>query len=313
MTIEVDASVHNSATDDIQDAIQSEDVTVGQDANNDDADDVEVSEITFDGESLNDEDDSETDSVASDDDNEDDSDIPPESENDEPLVKKLRRVAFARIKQLQKAKYEIKQLKKQSAIQTTPQPQTIQISEPVLPILAEFDYDDDKYQHAIKKYADDVVKYNESLKTVNAQKEAEIKAVADLQKAYIEQKNALNIKGFDALEQTVVNALDIPKQRMILRSEKPALVVLALAKNPQILSELVGLSDTDFAYKIAKIENKLQVNVVKKPKTKPEKLLTNTKTGTTDAKTTLEALEKEAMATGDRSKVYAFKKQQKKG
>lgn len=303
MTIDVNDSVDNSATD-VQVTIQS-DETVEQEVDNEDAETIEVSEITFDGESLNDNDDNEIEDVISDNNSEDS--LSEESENDIPLIKKLRKVANLKIKETQKLKFELEQLKKQSK-----QSHIQEIQEPVLPKLADYDYDDELYQNAVDKYTNDKLKYLENINTINVKKANEEKLIIDLEKVYIKQKESLNIKDFDCLEKTIVDVLNIPKRRLILKSEKPALIVLALAKNTQLLNELSDLTNEDFAYKIAKIEQKIQVNTVKKPKTKPEQLIGNAKAGMSSDKTTLEALEKEAEKTGDRSKIRAFKKQQRK-
>jgi hypothetical protein len=296
MTVENQDIEQNSDVDDIVQDNQPDEV---------ENDDVEFTEITFNGEPLNDDDSDNEPEEEPQEDLESES-VDAEQEDKAPLVNTLRKNSRQKDKYIKKLKLELEQLKKQS-------PKPIQsIPEPVLPRLSDYDYDDDNYQHAVNKYADDLVKYKAVQAQIESKKLSEQQFIANLQQVYIKQKSTLNFHNFDNYENVVTSNLDIEKQNIILKTDKPAFVVMTLAKNPDLLSELSYLNNEDFAYKIAKIEQNIQVNTVKKPKTKPEQLIGNAKAGMSNDKTTLEALEKEAEKTGDRSKVRAFKKQQRK-
>lgn len=241
----------------------------------------ESTQITFDGQELDDE--------SEDEDNDDNvlETEEQESVDDTPLVKKLRKVTRNQQKELKIYKSELERLKNQS------QNVSEDVVAPVAPQISDYLYDEEKFKEANDKYNKDMLDFN--MKFIN------------LLEKYEEQKKSLNIKNFDVFQKAIEDGLSKEKQRLLLKTEKPALIVYALAKQPHIMHELSGLSNSDFAYRIAKIENKIQVNTVKKtPKTKPEKLLTNTKTGTSDSKSTEDALYKKCAETGDFTEYFKF-------
>lgn len=292
MTVENQDIEPNSDVDDSVQEIQSTEI---------ENDDVDFTEITFDGEPLND-DDSDDDELETEtnDDLNSETGIETEAEKETPLVNTLRKNSRQKDKQIKRLKLELEQTKKQF----TQKPIEL-TKEPVLPKLSDYDYDDDDYQQAVNKYADDLVKYK-------AVQEKRTQEISRLQQTYIQQKAKLNIPNFDNYENVITSNLDIARQNLILKTDNPALIVVALAKNPELLSELSDLSHEDFAYKIAKIEQKIQVNTVKKPKPKPEsKTMISGGTASINRESELKKLEAEANKTGDYSKVYSFKKKNK--
>lgn len=294
MTIENQDIEQNSDVDDIvQDDARSEE------AENDDDD--EVTEITFNGDPLDDD----FDDVETNDDDELLNDLNSvandHTENETPLVNTLRKASRQKDKHIKRLKFNLEQTKKQS----TPPPAMQVLQEPVLPKISDYDYDDDDFNNAIKKYSDDLVQYKIGQKQSTEN-------IINLQKAYIKQKSNLNISNFDNYEKIITNNLDIPKQNLILKTDSPALIVLALAKNPELLNELSGLNNEDFAYKIAKIEQKIEVNAVKKPKTKPEsKTMIKGSSAPMDDKKTEDRLLEKARQTKNYTEYYAFKKGKK--
>lgn len=291
MTLETQDDENNAVVE-TQENIQPEHDEAESVDDNSESELEEVTQITFDGQEL---DDDEAEENGDDlDDDAETSEEEQESADDTPLVKKLRKVTRNQQKELKSIRSELERFKNQSKNESQ------YISEPVYPKMEDYDFDDEKHQEAVKKYTKDLALFE-------AQNAKLVEAYKSQLARYEEQKKALKINDFDKYQNVVINALSVDKQNLILETDKPALVVYALAKQPSLLNELSGLSKEKFIYKIAQIENKTQVNTVKKtPKTKPEKLLTNTKTGTSDSKSTEDALYKKCAETGDFTEYHKY-------
>jgi hypothetical protein len=130
---------------------------------------------------------------------------------------------------------------------------------------------------------------------------------------YEVKKTALKAKvnDFDEAEALVKESLSVVYQGAILQGSKdPALLMLALGKNPQKLKELSSIKDpAKFIWAVATMESQLKTGT-RKATTTPEKKVVGTGSGnSTDS--TLAKLEEEADKSGDRSKVIAYKQKQK--
>jgi hypothetical protein len=129
------------------------------------------------------------------------------------------------------------------------------------PTLADFDYDEDKFTaaldawHAKKRAAD------AEQEKIEKQHAAEQQAWTGKLATYGELKNALKVPDFDEVEATVQETLSERQQAIIVKGAKnPALVVLALGKNPGKLKELADISDlVEFAFAVANVESQLKV------------------------------------------------------
>jgi hypothetical protein len=128
---------------------------------------------------------------------------------------------------------------------------------------------------------------------------------------------ALKVPDFDDAEETVAATLSVAQQSAIMAyAEQPEALIYALGRNekkahrtcrhhrhPQVLSPTV-----------ARLEAKdLTVTTAKKSPPKPAKVVSGaTAPATAIASKTLERLEAEAEKTGDRSKVHAYQREQKR-
>lgn len=183
---------------------------------------------------------------------------------------------------------------------------------PAKPKLADFDYDEEKFEQA--RDAWDAKKREHDSWEANQRQaqEAQQKAAQAVHENYATAKKALKVKDYQEAEDEAVAALDVVQQGIVLKgAANPALIVYALGKNPKKLQELASIKDpVKFAVAVGKLET--EVKVTKRTSTKPAPETTVRGNSSTPAsKATLERLEAEADRTGDRSKVIAYKRQQK--
>lgn len=188
---------------------------------------------------------------------------------------------------------------------------------PEFPKIADYDYDEDKYQEAVtdwnakKRAADREVETREA--SQKAAVDARQKAAQAVHEGYAKSKLALKVKDFQAAEDAVEAALEEVQQSILIAgASNSGAMVYALGTNPKKLAELASIKDpVKFAVAVGKLET--EVKVTKRTSTKPPPEST-VRTGTGSASTssaTLDRLEAEAAKTGDRSKVIAYKRQQK--
>lgn len=184
---------------------------------------------------------------------------------------------------------------------------------PQKPKLADFNYDEEEFEQArdawdAKKREVDAWEANQE-KRAKAAQEA-VKAVQD---NYAKSKQALRVPDFQDAEDEVVGALsDVQQSILMAGASNPAVMVVALGKSPKKLQELASIKDpVKFAVAVGKLET--EVKVTKRTSTKPAPEKTVRGSGSAAATSaTLERLEAEAEKTGDRTKVVAWKAQQRK-
>lgn len=175
------------------------------------------------------------------------------------------------------------------------------------PKIEDFDYDQPKYDDAL-------LSWHERKRRIDEQKQVEINRAEEGKReyqeslnSYAQQKVELNVPDFEEAEDEVQNHLSTMQQSIIVKgSQKSALVILALGKNPNVLQRIAAIKDpVSFAVEIGKIEAQLKTHSGKKAPP-PEKII---KSGTQKtANNTLDKLREEARKTGDMSKVMAYKR-----
>jgi hypothetical protein len=129
---------------------------------------------------------------------------------------------------------------------------------------------------------------------------------------YAKSKKALKVKDFqDAEDEVAAQFSEVQQAIVIAGAANPGALVYALGKNPKKLQELASIKDpVKFAVAVGKLET--EVKVTKRTSTKPAPETPLRSTSSAAASTaTLERLEAEAAKTGDRSKVVAYKRQQR--
>lgn len=179
------------------------------------------------------------------------------------------------------------------------------------PTLEDFEFDSPKYEAALtdwmsRKQAFDARQADVERQTLAAQQAWNTKLAA-----YGTAKVALNVPDFDNAEAVVLETLSEQQQAIIVKGAKnPALVVLALGKNPKKAKELAGIADpVEFAFAVATVETQLKVTK-RTPPAPNDAPVTNT-APRTGSEATLDKLRTEAAKTGDYSKVVEYRRKQK--
>jgi hypothetical protein len=167
-------------------------------------------------------------------------------------------------------------------------------------------------------FREKLLDWNAKKQAVEAEAAKAAKAAEDSKKAwettvatYNENKAKLKVADFDEAEDALRNVLSVTQQGIILDAAKqPEIVVFALGKNEKKAKELAAITNpVKFAAAIGALENTLKVTPRKAPP--PEKTIVGSapKSGSVDS--TLERLRKEAKASGDFTKVVAYKRSKK--
>ena len=232
---------------------------------------------------------------------------PPASETsdaDSPVFADLRR----RYRELQQ---EHSKLKRQAQ---TGQPGRVEPPKlPEKPKLADFDYDEEKFQEALDGWYATKRDVEAHEAEQQAAVEAQKKAVEQVHQNYAASKAALKVKDFqDAEDEVQAQFSEVQQSIVIAGAANPAAIVYALGKNQKKLAELASIKDpVKFAFAVSKLED--QVKVTKRTggtKPEPEKMPRGN-TSTANSTAALERLEAEAARTGDRTKVAAWHRQQR--
>ena len=182
------------------------------------------------------------------------------------------------------------------------------------PKLEDHDYDTDKYETALESWYRQKEQADKAERDAQRQAEEAQKAWQAKLDGYGKAKADLKVRDFDDAEHTVWQALNVTQQGILLDAlDNPALMVVALGKNPKELARLAAIQKpTQFLRELSRIEDtKLKVTPRTKPPA-PERSLpagTAPVSGTSDS--TLERLREDAARTGDMTKVIRYKQQLK--
>jgi hypothetical protein len=229
------------------------------------------------------------------------------AEQESSTFRELRKRLREQEREAKAAKAELERLKAPEKPQLGPRPTP-----------ADSDYDDDKHTAALEAW----LKQKAAVEAAEAEgRKAQEKQAEEWTQTvhrYRERKTELAAKvaDFDDAEETVAATLSVAQQSAIMAyAEQPEALIYALGRNEGKLSELAKHTDIlRFVADIAKLEAKdLTVTTAKKSPPKPAKVVSGaTAPATAIASKTLERLEAEAEKTGDRSKVHAYQREQKR-
>ena len=212
------------------------------------------------------------------------------------------------VKQMRK---ENRELKRQ--LKTSPSAQQEQAKQEVTlgkkPTLDDHDYDADAYEQALDSWHDKKREYDQQEQSRKSEQENAEKQWETVISDFEQKKVGLKVSDFEEAEDTIKDSLSVVQQGILLQgAENSARVVYALGKNPKRLKEIASITDpVKFAFALAKLETQMKDNR-RKAETPPEKGIRGSAniSGGKDSK--LEALEREAEKTGDRSKIIAHKR-----
>lgn len=212
------------------------------------------------------------------------------------------------VKQMRKENRELKrQLKATPSVQQEQAKQEITLGKK--PTLEDHDYDAEVYEKALDSWYDKKREYDQQEQARRAEQENAEKQWETVISDFEQKKVNLKVSDFEEAEDTIKDTLSTVQQGILLQgAENSARVVYALGKNPKRLQEIASITDpVKFAFALAKLETQMKDNR-RKAETPPEKGIRGSAhiSGGKDSK--LEALEREAEKTGDRSKVIAHKR-----
>jgi hypothetical protein len=184
------------------------------------------------------------------------------------------------------------------------------------PKLEDFDYDEDAHIAAVEEFLQKKRKHDElAEKAEKKQKEMTERYQSKLQ-TYEAKKSEIikDVPDFDDAEDAMLQAFDITKQGILVSvTRDPTVLVLALHQNPKQLEKLANIENpVEYTAELVRLEESLTVKG-RTSKPQPErrpKRGSATSGGVSD--TQLEALEREAERTGDRTKILAYKRDLKK-
>lgn len=229
-----------------------------------------------------------------------------EEETNEPApqwVKELRKSDREKAKRIRELEQQL----------TASQPGKQAPAEMAKPTLAGCDYDEDAYESKLTEWhANQAAIKAQQQEQADAEKKARDDWNARLA-AYNTAKTGLKVDDYEGAEAVVLETLNQTQQAIIVNgAENPAHVIYALGKNPAKAKELASIKDpVKYAFAVAKLETQLKVTPRKAPPA-PERVVRGNApaVGVTDSK--LASLEAEADRTGDRSKVIAYRREQRR-
>jgi len=219
-------------------------------------------------------------------------------ELDNPTIRQMRDA-------LRKKDAELAELRKATA------PKPVEVGPK--PTLEGCDYDEERFEQELTTWHAEKRKADESAEEQRKQQEAANATWQEASNRFHARAAEIAAPDFDDAKETIDKALTPRMSPVILKAARdPAVFVLAMHRNPAKLAELAKAKDAiELAAAVARMEGGIKVNQRKAPA--PDKPL-NGSTGAATATTyekQLAKLEAEADKTGDRTKVVAFKRDQK--
>jgi len=199
---------------------------------------------------------------------------------------------------LREAQRENAQLRRQV------EPQRIELGPK--PTLESCDYDETAFATEFDDWMARKAKADAAEQDTEAQYKAKAEEWAGRVETYKADKARLRVSDYDAAEEDVFSALSEQQQALLMLTEKPAVLIYALAKNPARLEELSKLDPARAALMIGKMEAKITVTSRSKAPAPDRPLRGNAALGGSDKE--LARLEKEAERTGDRTALIRYRK-----
>ena len=224
------------------------------------------------------------------------------SESAPEWVKDLRKTNREQKKRLKE--FEAKEAQRQSA------KDQVEVGEQ--PKQDDYDYEQQE------QYANDIISWNDRKRkletTKQAAKDEEVAADARYHKrlaSYDTNKAALQVDNFEEVEDRVKSQFSVQQHAIAIHAlDKPELFMLAVGNSQKTLDRLSEIKDpVIFAVEIGKIEAKLKTTKRKSPP--PETRLKGNAAIGGASDTHMAKLEREAEKSGDRTKIYAYRRELK--
>lgn len=177
----------------------------------------------------------------------------------------------------------------------------------------DIDYDEDKYKAKYRAWLE--TKRQIDAKNAKAQEDQAAQAQAWQSKleGYGKGKVDLRVPDFDDAEGVAQEKLSVMQQGIVLQASKnSAMFVYAIGKNKEHAEKLASIKDpVEFAWEAGKLEGSMKQQTRAKSPPPPARLAQGSAkiSGTNDS--TLEALRREALKSGDHTKVLAYRNQKR--
>lgn len=181
------------------------------------------------------------------------------------------------------------------------------------PTLADCDFDEEAFETKLLAWQEQQAQARtQQQQKADAERQAQEAWQAKLD-THGKAKAALKVGDYEDAEAAASEVLSVTQQAVIVSgADNSAIVTYALGKNPAKLKELASITDpVKFAFAIAKLETQLKVTPRKAPPT-PERPIGGNAPAAGVMDTKLASLEAEADRTGDRSKVIAYNREQRR-
>lgn len=176
------------------------------------------------------------------------------------------------------------------------------------PTLEACEYDADVFEQKLTEWHEKKRAIAEAEAAKQTEHQKALSAYQDRLQAYETRKKAVKLPNYEDAEDTVRATLSPIQQSIIVKhAGAPENVVYVLGNNPARIEQLKAIQDPiEFALAIKDLESKL--TVTKKPqKPAPESIVKPGQAPVSGADTKLEALRKQAEATGDYTEVARYK------
>jgi hypothetical protein len=240
---------------------------------------------------------------------------PPEEAEATPETNPMRQLREER----QRLVRENKELQEKLRAKEAPAPE---VPLGAMPSLEAHDYDEDKFKLALQDWFERKRAADEKAAKAKAAARANEDAWQSKLTDYGQAKTKLKVSDFEEAEERIQNLLPVPQQSAIVHvagADNPALIVYALAKHPAKAKELgdIKLANGDpdvvkFAYELGKLVTQMKTTPRTRPAPPaPETPVKSTAPSRSATNATLDRLDQEALLTGDRTKVAAYKRQLK--
>lgn len=229
----------------------------------------------------------------------------PEAEIDAELGDKGRHALRAAREAAKQARAEARELKAKLAEREQQRPDD---DIGPMPTYADFGYQDEAAAKAIIEWNEKKRKIDERKAAEQAEQQSREEAYQTKLKTYHAERNKVGVD--DDVQAKVVAVLSAQQQAALMdASIDPAKVVAALAKTPKVLEDLSKIKEIHkFTYRLAQIEGKITVTT-KAPPPPETKMKGGSPGSATNFAGQLEAAEKRADVTGDRSEINRIKRQ----
>jgi hypothetical protein len=226
------------------------------------------------------------------------------SEDETPTIKRLRERNREQTRLLRERERELAELRQGAAKPAELGPK---------PTLESCEWDEEKFETALDDWKAKKADADAQAEKAGEQTRKVMESYTKDLEAYTASKATIGVPDFDDAEATVVAALNMEQQAVLLQAaSNPAAMVVALSRSPEKLAELAKEHNPwKLSAMLAKMEGAVKVVKRKKAPVLDRAQRGSASVTAPSADAELERLEKEADRTGNRTALIAYKRQLK--